>query len=165
MFVWLVAVLASWVGVSLAYLAALRRVLQQRRQTLLNAMERVAARARLWQSAFEEVPHLEWRQAATSVGRALELLATGEGLKEKINACREMQRLVREGRQLVADNPSAFPPGTMDRAEELEAALDSMYASLAQYSRSAADACFVRDRFPLSIMARIVGLPAEGQLV
>jgi len=142
----------------MVYLQALRRLRETRGAAVLRDLEQFTESVRSWRETFQEFGHREWRQQAVSVDRVLEVLMGSGELRERLATSREMRRMLQEEKELVSREPGAFAPEIANRAAELETALDRLDADLTDYESVLADAVFACNRFPLSLIAAVVGL-------
>lgn len=151
----------GWILVSIAYLGALRHLLEACATSLTRDLEQLAANIHSWEQAFQEVGHREWREEAAGIDQVLEVLTGSAGITEKVLTAAEMRRLLVEEKAFVSREPSAFGPGIADRVREIEESLDRLEARFEEYRLISADAVFALKRFPLSLLAALTGLGEE----
>lgn len=157
---WLLAGFLVWIVLAIAYLDGLRRVLKAREHAVAWDLSLLEDCAEAWRQSLEGLGRREWREAATSVGRALEVLAGDESLKEKVQISTEIGLLLRED-EAESRGAEVGLALVRERASELDRVLEQLEGDVADYNLSAADATFACGRFPLSLLSLAVGLRAQ----
>jgi len=155
--------LLAWAAVTAAYVAALRRELERHAAAVRADVAEVSRGAREWQVALERATHRQLRNAAVSIGHALDALAEARPVAAQRSVAAEIRLLLRDHAALIArDGGLATATGAAAMAT-LAGALEQTALDEVAYDAFATDGAFACERFPLSVFARLGGLRARTQ--
>ena len=133
---------------------------------MLADLEGLAAVAGGWTAALSAASHRDWRRSVEGLQRVVETVSSSASLEARVAAASEIRSFLAQAARWVTQDPAAFPADIHSAAEYLRNALDRMQSSLDNYQAAAADAAFAGRRFPLSLIASVVGvrvrMPQEG---
>jgi hypothetical protein len=155
---WLVVVCAIWLALSVAYVHQLRAIVYRRERTVLADLGGLAASAGGWTAALATASHRDWRRSVEGLQPVVETLSSSASLEARVAAASEIRSFLEQAARWVTQDPAAFPADVRGATEELQQALDRTQANLDEYEAAAVDATFAGRRFPLALIASVVGL-------
>ena len=131
--IWVLVGVGLWLVASLLYLVALRRLLGTHEQRLVRALTLVADSLQAWEQALADFPQRERRESLTALAGIAQALASGGAIRERIEAARELRRLLPESAGTAAPETDGLAGSAAERALAVEHSLRVFESDFAHY--------------------------------
>lgn len=161
---WLLGVFLVWMLAATCYLHGVRSIVQAREERVRRELADVIEAAADWHHALQSLGLRGWRETGDNLERLLEAMRQRSPLRVRFQAANEVGILFREHRDSARQAAEAMSVQIGDPSARLDRSLQHLRLNLARYNAAAADAAFACERFPLSLLARAVGLRRQPLL-
>jgi len=156
--------LLAWVLAAIAYIEVLRSLMAAREQALQDALHRFAELLTSWQIALSGLREAVSRESIAALDRLVGELQSEGRLREKIAALDDARPLIEAERLPLPGAVQAIGQGGDALPSRLREARRQVEAERVRYNAAAADAAFVSERPPLSLLSAAAGLAARPLL-